>query len=142
MKTAETSSKTKQPSLGSTIEDFWTKDGSSIQLDEMKPTINIMEKNGVYKIKVLAPGFRRKDFNLTIQGHDLIISAEHNTEKKEEYENYLRKEFSTSSFSRSFHLPDDITLNQIKANYKDGLLNVAIKKNTLEKQEIKEIKIR
>jgi len=142
MKTTETNSKTKQSSLGSTIENFWTKDESSIQLDKMEPTINIIEKNGVYKIKVLAPGFKRKDFNLTIQGRDLIISAEHNTEKKEEYENYLRKEFSTSSFSRSFHLPDDITLNQIKANYKDGLLHITIKKKVLENQEIKEIKIR
>lgn len=142
MKTTETCSKTKQPSLGSTIEDFWTKDGSSIHLDKMKPTINIIEKNGVYKIKVLAPGFKRKDFNLTIQGRDLIISAEHNTEKKEEHENYLRKEFYSSSFSRSFHLPDNITLNQIKANYKDGLLHIAIKKNALENQEVKEIKIR
>lgn len=142
MKTTEPNSKTKQSSLGSTIEDFWTKEESSTQLDKMKPTINIIEKNGVYKIKVLAPGFKRKDFNLTIQGSDLIISGEHNTEKKEEYENYLRKEFSISSFSRSLHLPDNITLNQIKANYKDGLLHIAIKKNALKNQEVKQIKIR
>lgn len=142
MKTTETNSKTKQSSLGSTIEDFRTKVESSTQLDKMKPTINIIEKNGAYKIKVLAPGFKRKDFKLTIQGRDLIISAKHNTEKKDEYENYLRKEFSTSSFLRSFHLPDNITLNQIKANYKDGLLHITIKKNALENQEVKEIKIR
>lgn len=40
MKTTETNSKTKQSSLGSTIENFWTKDESSIQLDKVKPTIN------------------------------------------------------------------------------------------------------
>ncbi len=40
MKTTETNSKTKQCSLGSTIENFWTKDESSIQLDKVKPTIN------------------------------------------------------------------------------------------------------
>ena len=142
MKTTETNSKTKQSSLVSTIEDFRIKDESFTQLDKMKPEINIIEKNGVYKIKVLAPGFKRKDFKLTIQGRDLIISAEHNTEKKEEYENYLRNEFSTSSFSRSFRLPDNISLNQIKSNYKDGLLNIAIKKKALDNQEVQEIKIR
>jgi len=63
-----------------------------------------------------------------VQAGDLVITAEHRIEKKEENENYLRKEFSTSSFTRSFNLPDNIALNQIKANYKDGLLHIAIKK--------------
>ena len=128
MKTTETSGQAVQSSLGSILKDFWAKDELNGHFDKIEPTINIIESNVVYKIKVSAPGLRKKDFNVVVQGRELIISAEHSTEKEQKNENYVRKEFSASSFSRSFHLPDNISLNQIKANYKDGLLNIIIKR--------------
>ncbi|MDR6697945.1 HSP20 family protein [Chryseobacterium ginsenosidimutans] len=103
---------------------------------------NIIDKNGVYKIKVSAPGFKKKDFKVSVEDGSLIISAETGAEKKEEKENYVRKEFSASSFVRSFRLPDSISLGHIKANYKGGLLNITISKTNLDKKEVKEIKIR
>lgn len=128
MKITKPKGQAKQPPLVPTGDGFWSNDKSSEHQDTLLPTVNIIEKKSVYKIKVLAPGFRKKDFNITVQAGDLVITAEHRIEKKEENENYLRKEFSTSSFTRSFNLPDNIPLNQIKANYKDGLLHIAIKK--------------
>ncbi|REC63731.1 Hsp20/alpha crystallin family protein [Chryseobacterium pennae] len=139
MKTLE---KTTQSPMARVIEEFWNKDGFLDESMKMEPTINIIDRNGVYKVRVSAPGFKKKDFKVAVEGGSLIISAEKRLEKKEEKENFVRKEFSASSFSRSFRLPENITLGHIKANYKNGLLNITISKTNLDKREVKEIKIR
>ncbi|AZA77095.1 Hsp20/alpha crystallin family protein [Chryseobacterium joostei] len=139
MKTLE---KTTQSPMARVIEDFWNKDGFLDESMKMEPTINIIDRNGVYKVRVSAPGFKKKDFKVAAEDGSLIISAEKRIEKKEEKENFVRKEFSASSFSRSFRLPENITLGHIKANYKNGLLNITISKTNLDKREVKEIKIR
>lgn len=138
MKTLE---KNTQAPMTNVIEDFWNKDGFLDESMKMEPTINIIDRNGVYKVRVSAPGFRKKDLKVAVEDGSLIISAEKTMEKKEEKENFVRKEFSATSFSRSFHLPENITLGHIKANYKNGLLNITISKTNLDKREVKEIKI-
>ncbi|MDF2553579.1 MAG: heat-shock protein Hsp20 [Chryseobacterium sp.] len=143
MKTLEKTNPTNQSQLlESLVEDFWKNDDLVNQSVKVEPTVNIVDKNGVYKIKVSAPGFKKKDFHVAVEDGSLIISAETSAEKKEEKENYVRKEFSASSFVRSFRLPENITLGHIKANYKNGLLNITISKTNLDKKEVKEIKIR
>ncbi|EJL71615.1 Hsp20/alpha crystallin family protein [Chryseobacterium populi] len=139
MKTLE---KTSQSPTARVIEEFWNKDGFLDESMKMEPSINIIDRNGVYKIKVSAPGFKKKDFKVAVEDGSLIISAEKSIEKKEEKENFVRKEFSAFSFSRSFRLPENITLGHIKSNYKNGLLNITISKTNLDKREVKEIKIR
>lgn len=130
-------------SLKSIIEDFWNADGflSHPIFTHNYPTVNIIDKNGAYEMKVSAPGFKKEDFKIVIENGSLTISAETSSENKEEKENYVRKEFSTSSFSRSFRLPGNITREQIKANYQDGLLNISIMKANPDQKDIQEIKV-
>lgn len=132
------------PSLKSLIENFWTADGflgQPIFANNTYPTVNIIDKNSTYELTVSAPGFKKGDFKIENEDGLLTITAKTSTENKEEKENYLRKEFSTSSFSRSFRLPDNITEDQIKANYEDGLLRIHITKNAAKRKEVQEIKI-
>ncbi|TXF79010.1 Hsp20/alpha crystallin family protein [Chryseobacterium sp.] len=132
------------PSFKNLIEDFWNTDGFPSPLFQGKhqyPTVNIIDKDDSYELTVSAPGFKKDDFKVNIDNGLLTISAETSSEKKEEKKNYLRKEFSTSSFTRSFRLPDNIRDEQIKANYQDGILNIGMNKVHSEKREIKEIKI-
>ncbi|MOA39346.1 putative Hsp20 family chaperone [compost metagenome] len=88
-----------------------------------------------------APGFKKEDFKITSEDGLLTISAETSSEKKEEKKNYTRKEFSSSSFSRSFSLPDDVEDTDVKAHYKDGLLNLSLKKTFKTSHNRKEISI-
>jgi HSP20 family protein len=63
-------------------------------------------------------------------------------ESEEEKEGYKRKEFSYSSFCRSFQLPENIEKDKIEASYKDGILSVSLPKIEEEKKKIsKTIKI-
>jgi HSP20 family protein len=72
-----------------------------------------------------------------------VVSSKHE-EKKEEKDNdgkYTRREFSYSSFSRTFNLPEDVDEENISAKYNDGVLNVQIPKKAIEAKKAKQILI-
>lgn len=69
------------------------------------PAVNVKETEKAFEIEVAAPGLSKKDFKITAENGVLNISSE--KEKKEQEENgYTRREFSYSSFSRSFFCDD------------------------------------
>lgn len=132
------------PSLRSKMEDFWDLDrffNKPFGDGEFLPAVNVRETKEHYKLDVAAPGFKKDDFKISTEDGLLIISAETSKEEKEEKENYTRKEFTSSSFSRTFSLPDNIEEDKIKANYQDGLLKIELKKSGKTTASKKEVKI-
>lgn len=93
------------------------------------PSVNIKETEDKFEVEVAAPGFDKKDFNIELNNHDLIISSERKEEnKQQDGERYTRREFSYQSFSRTLTLPKIIASEQISAKYKDGVLLIDIPK--------------
>jgi HSP20 family protein len=92
------------------------------------PAVNIAEKNDQFDVTLAAPGMKKDDFNIDVEGNMLTISAETKEEKEQKEERYTRKEFSYSSFSRSFTLPEGINKEKIDASYENGLLRVSLPK--------------
>lgn len=93
------------------------------------PSINVVESDNSFIIDVASPGFKRTDFNLEIDGDNLMLTAERDYKNEEEKLNYKRKEFSYSSFKRSFSLPKNVNSDEITAKYEDGILKVLIPKS-------------
>ncbi len=112
-----------------------------LSLENRIPAVNIIENDKDFKIEMAAPGLEKKDFKIEIDKGYLTISAEKETEKKEEKENYKRREFSYNAFCRSFQLPDNTVSDKIDAKYEDGVLKLAIPKKEVSvstaKKEIK-----
>ncbi|MBI9042727.1 Hsp20/alpha crystallin family protein [Lutibacter sp.] len=104
------------------------------KMDE--PALNIKEKKDGFEIELAAPGYDKKDFEITIDNGCLNISAKKTISKDEKDENYTRKEFSYSSFERSLELPESIIDEKIKAKYENGIL----KFNLAKKEEAKKAK--
>lgn len=131
------------PSLRSVMEDFFNTDvfNKPFTNTELLPAVNIRDEEDRYELEMSAPGFKKGDFKITSEDGLLTISAETSTEHKEEKKNYTRKEFSSSSFSRSFSLPDNIEDDHVKANYQDGLLKVTLKKSNKSLHNKKEISV-
>jgi len=100
------------------------------------PAVNVVETNDNYRIEVAAPGLDKKDFKIDLDNNVLTISSEkeEQNESKEEGK-YMRREFSYSSFKRSFSLPASANVEHIKANHKDGILNITIPKKEEAKQK-------
>lgn len=136
------------PSIFSNLlEDFMGGDVSNSltrELTNWVPAVNVSEKKDMYCIEVAAPGLKKEDFKISMEDDVLTISA-HKEEKKEEKDkedNYTRREFNYSSFTRSFTLPEDVDADKISAKYTDGVLNMCVpKKPEMQKKSSKEIKI-
>jgi HSP20 family protein len=92
------------------------------------PAVNIVDGKDEFRIDVAAPGLDKKDFNINLNHNVLTISSEKRNEKEEKQERYMRREFSYTSFKRSFTLPETAQFEKISANHKDGILQIAIPK--------------
>ena len=98
------------------------------------PAVNVRETEKGYSIDVAAPGMSKEDFDISVEKRVLTISSQKKDEKTEKEQNgYTRREFSYSSFSRSFALPEEVSDEDVKATYKDGVLRIELAK-TPEKQ--------
>lgn len=121
--------RTHMPSL---IDDFFGRDliGSFFndQTGISMPAVNIVENADAFKIEVAAPGLDKNDFKIDLENNLLTISAEKEMNKEEKEEKYMRREFSYSSFKRSFSLPVTVNAEQIAASHKDGILAITLPK--------------
>jgi HSP20 family protein len=93
------------------------------------PSVNVKETEKDYVIEVAAPGMKKKDFHINVENDVLTISADQEVKNEEKTDNYIKKEFSYSQFSRSFTLPEIVNQDQILAKYKDGVLEVSLPKS-------------
>jgi HSP20 family protein len=106
------------------------------------PAVNIKENEKNFTLELAVPGMDKKDLKIDINEDLLTISTESRNESEENKEGYQRKEFSYSSFCRSFYVPENVDKEKISANYRDGILYVEIPKLEEEKSKIsRQIKI-
>ncbi|MCS7027196.1 MAG: Hsp20/alpha crystallin family protein [Bacteroidia bacterium] len=111
------------------LEDFFGKDLIHFpQVEQNVPSVNIIENENGFRVEVAAPGLKKEDFKVSIDNNVLTISAEAKQEKEEKNERYTRREFSHTSFQRSFTLPQTIEIDQIDAKYEDGILHINLPK--------------
>lgn len=75
-------------------------------------------------MSVAAPGMKKGDFKIDLDGNVLTISAETEQKKEEKGDKFSRQEYNYSSFSRSFNLPDAVNKDKIEAHYEDGVLKL------------------
>jgi HSP20 family protein len=107
------------------------------------PKVNIAENENAWTIELASPGLEKDDFKIEVKDDVLTISNEKKEEKKEDGKNYMRREFSYCSFSRSFMLPELADSEKIDAAYHNGVLEVSIpKKEAEQKKDSRVISIR
>jgi HSP20 family protein len=105
------------------------------------PAVNIKEEKDKFVLEMAAPGMKKDDFQINLDNYQLTISSEKKEEKKEKDDNYTRREFFYSTFSRSFTLPKSVDVEKIKADYKNGILSVVLPKKEEETKLTRQIKI-
>jgi HSP20 family protein len=106
------------------------------------PAVNISESENNYHVELAAPGLKKEDFRLNLERNQLTISVEQTAEQNNEQKNYSKREYSYSSFVRSFTLPDSADHGQIGASYTDGVLRIDIAKREEAKAVRRQIEIK
>lgn len=106
--------------LDDVFDDFLPKKGTDMKCD-------IYEKNGDYHIEMDIPGYEKGDITVEENNGYLTITAEKEKEENDEEKNYIRRERSYGKYQRSFYL-GDLDSENIKAEFKDGMLKVTVPK--------------
>ena len=101
------------------------------------PAVNIKETADNYVVEVAAPGMKKEDFKVQLDGNSLTISSERSSRKEQEGDvRFATREFSYQSFSRTFTLQKDVVdTERIQAKYEDGVLHLMIPKMEHAKQK-------
>ncbi|MBE6082390.1 MAG: Hsp20/alpha crystallin family protein [Tissierellaceae bacterium] len=94
---------------------------------EMNMKVDIKENDKEYTLEAEMPGAKKGEINLNLKDDILTISWERKNEVNEEKENYIRKERSYGSTSRSFYV-DDVDIEKSTAKFEDGVLVVNLPK--------------
>jgi HSP20 family protein len=106
------------------------------------PAVNIKEDEKHFGLELAVPGIDKKDLKIDINDDVITVASETKNESEESRDGYKRKEFSYTSFCRSFYIPENVDRESIEANYKDGILTVSLPKLKEEKNKItREVKI-
>ena len=106
------------------LDDFFDDLGKD-KYQDMK--CDIYEDGNNYVVEMDIPGFNTDEINIETSKGYLTISAEHDALKKEEEKNYIRRERVYGSVMRRFYV-GDVSEDNIKANFKDGVLKVVFPK--------------
>ena len=115
----------------------WIGNGTSMFQTNKVPSVNVSESSSEYKLTLAAPGMKKEDFHIDIEGSMLTVSSEKEESKEEKDTRFTRKEYSYSSFSRSFTLPSEVNQEKIDASYVDGILSISLpKKEDSKKQSL------
>ena len=108
--------------LGSNVGDTNTKSSSWL------PTVDITETDNSYEIHAELPGVLENDVNVSVADNLLTIKGEKRQEEKSDERNVHKVERRYGTFQRSFSLPRQVNVTEIKAGFRDGILTLNIPK--------------
>ena len=117
------------------MDDFMMNRGARSVQNVMKT--DIKETDDSYELKIEMPGYRKEDVKAQLKDGYLTISAEtdNSSEEKNEEGKYIRRERYTGAVSRSFFVGKDLTEEDIRARFENGILHIALPKEAPNKIE-------
>ncbi len=113
----------------------------NLTVADWMPTVDISETEGEYLIKAELPEVRKEDVKVTVENGVLTLQGERRQEKEEKGKRFHRVERSYGSFVRSFTLPESVDESFVKAEYKDGVLNLHLPKSEKVKPKAIDVKV-
>lgn len=106
------------------------------------PKVRISEDKDNFFINMEIPGLKKEDIKVAVENKTLTVNGVKKHEKKTEETNLITNEIYYGEFSRSFNLSDDIKIEAIDAEVRDGLLFITLPKVEEAKPVVKEISIK
>lgn len=92
------------------------------------PSLDVYEEKDAVVVKAELPGMKKEDVEVNLAGETLTIKGEKKEDKEVKEDDYYRRERSYGSFLRTVALPCEVKSNEIKASFKDGVLEIRMPK--------------
>lgn len=131
-----------KPWFSDVFDSYFNDAFTSDRFSSKVPAANISETENNFHIELAAPGLKKDNFKISLEKNVLSISAEAKSEQASEGKKYNRKEYSYTSFVRSFTLPETADQANIDAEYADGILKINVGKKDEAKLLAKEIAVK
>ena len=122
--------------------------------DTVVPTFNVGEKGIVFTpavemeqnqngidLKLEIPGLEAKDLDIQVTAEAVAIKGERRQETQTEEQKMTRSEFRYGTFQRTISLPVRVQNDQVKANYKEGILHLHLPLAEAEKNKVVKVNI-
>ncbi|MGH7496863.1 MAG: Hsp20/alpha crystallin family protein [bacterium] len=107
---------------------------------EFAPHVDVIEEKDKFTVRVELPGVKRENVKATLENQVLILTGEKKREQEKQDANYHRREVAYGKFERRFRLGNNVDREHIKADFKDGVLEITLPKTA--QAQSKEIEIR
>jgi HSP20 family protein len=110
-------------------------------LSGWNPALDLYEDKDNLYVKVELPGMKREDIDVSLHEGSLSISGERKSEQKHEDDEVYRAERFFGRFQRTVTLPTPVAAEKVKAQYKDGILNITLPKTEEAKPKHIDVKV-
>lgn len=110
------------------------------ELTYWTPRMNLAESDEAYEVTVDLPGLRPEDFTVELRHGDLWITGNRSEEHQESGKTWHRIERHFGQFRRVIRLGDDVSTENVSAEYKDGVLRITVPKT--EDSKTRKIEVR
>ena len=107
----------------------------------LTPSVDMIEKDDMFELTADLPGIDEKNIEVKLSGDALIIKGEREEHKEEKKKDYYISERQFGAFERSLRLPDNVETDKIKAQFKNGVLTIALPKKPGTQKAEKKISI-
>ena len=81
--------------------------------------------NKRFHCEVLLPGVDPKNVNIQVQGNTLTVSGDRTNTRETKEADFLHREITYGSFTRSLLLPEGVDRDKISAEYRNGMLEIS-----------------
>ena len=93
-----------------------------------EPEVDLVEEKDTFIVKADLPGIKKEELDIKVEGRVLTLKGERKEEKETKEKNYYASERFYGVFTRMIELPTDVKADQVKAAYKDGVLEITLPK--------------
>lgn len=118
-------------------ERWWPAAGMEITI----PTVDLYEEKDDIIVKAELPGMEKENIDINLLDDRLTIKGEKKKEEEIKKENYYRAERSYGSFTRTLELPRQVQADKVKANFKNGVLEIRLPKTEEAKKKETRVKV-
>jgi len=122
--------------------DEFFRDEETAALTRWSPRVDVVELEDKYEFTAELPGLTKDDVRVEVHQNQLSITGEKKSETEKKDQNYHLTERSYGRFCRTFQLPGQVNIEDIQAEFKDGVLKIDLAKREEAKPKQVEISIK
>jgi len=107
-----------------------------------RPAVEMSEWEGTYTIKAELPGIAKDNIDIDLREDSITIKAENKSVTEEKNENLYKSELKYGKFLRTLSFPSKVNTNDVKAEFKDGILIIEVPKSKEETEKHTKVEIK